>query len=140
MLFFVENNLIMGYEEKDKKVRMLREPQGVGYAVSDVRKKHSKNNGSANAMSDSGLKAQQREWWNKTYSVEAIVKRLEEAEAEIASGDMSGWLTDEEAGVEIMRSLPWKELSEGFYDDIDECINRFRKFVREHEELGFRSI
>ena len=110
----------MGYEEKDKKVRMLREPQGVGYAVSDVRKKHSKSNGGVNVMSDSGLKAQQREWWNKAYSVEAIVKRLE--------------------GVEIMRSLPWKELPEGFYDDIDECINRSRKFVREHEELGFRSI
>lgn len=41
------------------------------------------------------------------YSLDAIVKRLEEAEAEIASGDMSGWLTDEEVGVEIMRSLPW---------------------------------
>ena len=107
MLFFVENNLIMGYEEKDEKVRMLREPQGVGYAVSDVIKKHSKCNGGVNVMSDSGLKAQQREWWNKTYSVEAIVKRLEEAEAEIVSGDMSGWLTDEEAGVEIIRSLPW---------------------------------
>lgn len=107
MLSFVENNSIMGYDEKDKKVRRLREPQGVGYAVSNVRKKHPKNNGGVSAMSDSELKAQQREWYNKTYSVEAIVKRLEEAEAEIASGDMSGWLTDEGAGVEIMHSLPW---------------------------------
>ena len=37
-------------------------------------------------------------------------------------------------------SLPLKELPEGFYDDIDECISRSRKFVREHVELGFRSI
>ncbi len=42
--------------------------------------------------------------------------------------------------VDRVDSLPWKELPEGFYDDIDECINRSRKFVREHEELGFRSI
>ena len=42
--------------------------------------------------------------------------------------------------VDRVDSLPWKELPEGFYDDIDECINRSRKFVREHEELGFRSL
>ena len=42
--------------------------------------------------------------------------------------------------VERVNSMPVRELPEGFYDDIDECIERSRKYVREHEELGFRSV
>jgi len=42
--------------------------------------------------------------------------------------------------VERVNSMPVRELPEGFYDDIDECIERSRKYVREHEELEFRSV
>ena len=103
---FVENNLIMGYEEKDKKVRMQREPKvwGMSYPMSE------KNILKTTTVSTSWVIVDSKrssESGGAKYSLDAIVKRLEEAEAEIASGDMSGWLTDEEVGVEIMRSLPW---------------------------------
>ena len=42
--------------------------------------------------------------------------------------------------VERVNSMPVRELPEGFYDDIDACIERSRKYVREHEELEFRSV
>lgn len=42
--------------------------------------------------------------------------------------------------LEMVDRLPEKELPEGFYQDLEECIERSRKFVREHEALGFQAV
>ena len=50
-------------------------------------------------------------------------------------------LTGESAKrLEMVDRLPEKELPEGFYQDLEECIERSRRFVREHEALGFQAV
>lgn len=42
--------------------------------------------------------------------------------------------------LEMVDRLPEKELPESFYQDLEECIERSRKFVREHEALGLQTV
>ena len=49
----------------------------------------------------------QREWWQTVYSTNAIMKRVSEAQKQIAVGNMEDWLTDKEADNVLRENLQW---------------------------------
>lgn len=49
----------------------------------------------------------QKEWWQTVYSTSAIMKRISEAQKQIAVGNMEDWLTDKEADNVLRENLQW---------------------------------